>query len=161
MSKLPVTVIMLTLNEEYNLPGAIESAKDWAEDIFVLDSLSTDKTVDIALEHDVHIVQRPFTNFGDQWNFALERLPIKTPWTFKVDPDERVTPQLVDEMRELLEGKPSCCGYVIDRRLWFMGKPLHVLSANFQIQMASKPRRSTGLIQPWHASMFLSTIITI
>ena len=101
---------MLTLNEEYNLPGAIESVKDWAEEMFIVDSCSTDRTVDIALEHGVQIVQRPFTNFGDQWNFALERLPIKTPWTMKLDPDERVTPELIDEMRELFEGKPDCYG---------------------------------------------------
>ena len=101
MCKLPITVIMLTLNEEYNLLGAIESIKDWAEDIFIVDSCSTDRTVDIALEHGVQIVQQPFTNFGDQWNFALERLPIKTSWTFKLDPDERLSTNLIDEIQEL------------------------------------------------------------
>ena len=128
MHKIPVTVIMLSLNEEYNLPGAIESVKDWAEEIFIVDSCSTDRTVDIALEHGVQIIQRSFTNFGAQWNFALERLPIKTDWTMKIDPDERVSPALIDELRELFGGKPDCYGYVMDRRLWFMGKPLHVLA---------------------------------
>lgn len=146
MQKLPVTVIMLTLNEEFNLPGAIESVKDWAEEIFIVDSCSTDKTVDIALEHEVKIVQRPFTNFGDQWNFALERLPIKTDWTFKLDPDERVTPQLVDEMRELLGGKPLHSGYVIGRRLWFMGKPLHVLAPVLRLWRTGKCRFSDVLV---------------
>ena len=146
MQKLPVTVIMLTLNEEYNLPGAIENLKDWAQQVFIVDSCSTDKTVDIALDHGVNVVQRPFTNFGDQWNFALKRLPIKTPWTFKLDPDERVTPQLVDEMRKLLEGKPSCCGYVIDRRLWFMGKPLHVLAPVLRLWRTGKCRFSDVLV---------------
>lgn len=140
MQKLPVTIIMLSLNEEYNLPGAIENVKDWAEDIFIVDSCSTDKTVDIALEHGVHIVQRPFTNFGDQWNFALERLPIKTPWTFKLDPDERLTTELIDEMRELLEGEPRHSGYIMDRRLWFMGKPLHVLAPVLRLWRTGKCR---------------------
>lgn len=146
MQKLPVTVIMLTLNEEHNLPGAIENIKDWAEDIFIVDSLSTDKTVDIALDHEVNIVQLPFTNFGDQWNFALDRLPIKTEWTFKLDPDERLTPELIDEMRELLEGEPCHSGYVMDRRLWFMGKPLHVLAPVLRLWRTGKCRFSDVIV---------------
>lgn len=146
MRKIPVTVIMLTLNEEYNLPGAIINIKDWAEDIFIVDSCSTDKTVDIAHEHEVKIIQRPFTNFGDQWNFALDRLPIKTPWTFKLDPDERLTPALVDEIRKLLEGEPECSGYSMDRRLWFMGKPLHVLASVLRLWRTGKCSFSDVLV---------------
>jgi len=66
MSKLPITVIILTLNEEFNLPDAIENVKNWAEEIFIVDSCSTDRTVDIALEHGVGIVQRPFINIGEK-----------------------------------------------------------------------------------------------
>lgn len=146
MEKLPVTVIMLTLNEEYNLPGAIENVKDWAEEIFIVDSCSTDKTVDIALEHSVYIVQRPFTNFGDQWNFALEKLPIKTPWTFKLDPDERLSAELINEMRKLFKGKQEYCGYWMDRRLWFMGKPLHVLAPVLRLWRTGKCRFSDVLV---------------
>jgi glycosyltransferase involved in cell wall biosynthesis len=149
MTKLPITVIMLTLNEEYNLPGAIENVKDWVEEIFIVDSCSTDKTVDIALEHEVKIVQRPFTNFGDQWNFALERLPIKTPWTFKLDPDERLTPELMDEMRQLLEGEPRYSGYTMDRRLWFMGKPLHVLAPVLRLWRTGTCRFSDVLVNEY------------
>ena len=58
METIPVTIIMLTLNEEYNLPGSIENVKDWAEEIFVVDSCSNDSTVDIALKHGIRIVQR-------------------------------------------------------------------------------------------------------
>lgn len=145
-AKIPVSVIMLAFNEEFHLPGAIENVKGWAKEIFIVDSCSTDKTVDIALEHGVHIVQRPFTNFGDQWNFALERLPIKTPWTFKLDPDERLTPELIEEIRELLNGVPSCCGYIMDRRLWFMGKPLHVLAPVLRLWRTGTCRFSDVLV---------------
>ncbi len=145
-TKLPITVIMLTLNEEYHLPGAIENVKDWAEEIFVVDSLSTDRTVDIALEHGVNIVQRPFSNFGDQWNFALEKLPIKTSWTFKLDPDERLSPELKSEIRELIEGNPKHMGYEIDRRLWFMGKPLHVLAPVLRLWRTGKCRFSDVIV---------------
>lgn len=146
MCKLPVTVIMLTLNEEFHLPDAIDNVKNWAEDIFIVDSCSSDRTVDIAIENGVNIVQRPFTNFGDQWNFALERLPIKTPWTFKLDPDERITPELIDEMRELLGGEPTYSGYVMDRRLWFMGKPLHVFAPVLRLWHTGKCRFSDVLV---------------
>lgn len=125
MGKLPVTAILLTLNEEENLPRALESLVKWAEDIFLVDSLSTDRTVEIALERSVSIVQRPFTDFGDQWNWALRRLPIHTPWTIKVDPDELLSDDLVAEVERLLAGEPEHAAYELRRRLWFMGKPLN------------------------------------
>ena len=137
---------MLTLNEEFHLPGAIENVKDWAEEIFIVDSLSTDRTVDIALEHGVKIVQRPFTNFGDQWNFALEKLPINTAWTFKLDPDERLSPELKSEIRALLEGRHQHVGYEMDRRLWFMGKPLHVLAPVLRLWRTGKCRFSDVIV---------------
>jgi glycosyltransferase involved in cell wall biosynthesis len=125
---LPITVISLTLNEEYHLPGIIQNVKPWAEEMFIVDSCSTDRTVDIALKQRVKIIQRRFTNFGDQWNFAIERLPIKTQWTMKLDPDERVTAELMEEIGGVAKSENLCDGYWIPRRLWFMGKPLSVFT---------------------------------
>ncbi len=110
------------------MPGAIENVKPWAEEILIVDSCSTDRTVDIALEQGVKIVQRPFVNFGDQWNFAVGKLPIETQWTMKLDPDERVTPELVEEIGEVTQTPKAYDGYWIPRRLWFMGKPLRILT---------------------------------
>jgi len=146
MNKLPVTIIMLTLNEEHHLQDAIGNVKPWTEEIFIVDSCSTDKTVDIALEHEVKIVQRPFTNFGDQWNFAIERLPIKTPWTMKLDPDERITPELVEEMRRAIQSKNACDGYWIPRRLWFMGNPLHIKQDVLRLWKTGKCRFSDVIV---------------
>lgn len=126
VKKLPVTVIILTLNEEDNLAGAIESVKEWAQEIFIVDSLSTDKTVDVALEQGVNIVQHPFINYGDQWGWALERLPIRTAWILKLDADERVSPSLAQEFRDCLENEPKEDGFIVRIRLWFLRKPLHV-----------------------------------
>jgi glycosyltransferase involved in cell wall biosynthesis len=125
MKKLPISVIMLTLNEEFHLEKAIENVKPWASEIFILDSGSTDRTVDIALEHGVNIAQRRFTNYGDQWNFAIENFPVSAPWTMKLDPDERITAALVDEMARVTQLSNAASGYTIPIRLWFMGKPLH------------------------------------
>jgi glycosyltransferase involved in cell wall biosynthesis len=124
--KLPISIIMLTLNEASNLPGAIENVQSWAQEIFIVDSLSSDCTVDLALERGVKVVQRPFTNFGDQWNFALEKLPVTTPWTCKLDPDERFSNPLVEEIARSVHSENSKEGFGFRRRLWFMGKPMNI-----------------------------------
>ena len=124
MYRLPVSVIMLTLNVDYHLAEAIKNIKPWSSGIFILDSCSTDRTVDIALQHGVNIAQRRFTNFGDQWNFALEHFPVTTPWTMKLDPDERVTPKLMEEIGQAIQCPDSASGYDVPIRAWFMGKPL-------------------------------------
>ena len=69
----------------------------WAQEVFLVDSFSSDDTVDIVLKYDVHVVQRRFRGFGNQWNFALEKLPITAPWAMKLDPDERLTNRLKRE----------------------------------------------------------------
>jgi len=125
MKKVPVAVIILTLNEEFHLPDLLDNVKNWAEEIFIVDSCSTDRTVDIALEYGVNIVQRPFTNYGDQWNFALERLPIKTPWVMKLDADERVSDDLKREVADRISNNPVENAFSVPVRLWFMGKSLH------------------------------------
>jgi len=90
----PVAVVMITLNESHNMEAVLKNLEGWAQEIFVVDSFSRDDTVDIALRHGAHVVQRRFQGFGDQWNFALENMPISAPWTMKLDPDERLTNEL-------------------------------------------------------------------
>ena len=90
-----------------------------------MDSYSSDNTIDIALRFGVNIVQREFKNFGDQWNFALDHLPIKAPWTIKLDPDERINPTLKREIiNKILTDDAS--GISFDLNLWFMGKPIGI-----------------------------------
>lgn len=125
MSKAPVAVVMLSLNEEHNMRAVLENIVPWAQEVFLVDSYSSDATVDIALEFGVHVVQREFRGFGDQWNFAIRELPITAPWTMKLDPDERLEIELKQNIeRELTEKKTA--GMRFSRRLWFMGKPLTV-----------------------------------
>ena len=69
-----IAVVMITLNEAHNLDDALDSLEGWADEVFIVDSYSADNTVDIALRRGVHIVQRAFQGFGDQWNFALDEL---------------------------------------------------------------------------------------
>ncbi|KXK15643.1 MAG: glycosyl transferase family 2 [Armatimonadetes bacterium OLB18] len=122
---VPVAVVMISLNEGHNMEEVLRNLAGWAQQVFLVDSYSADETVDIALRHGVHVVQRRFRGFGDQWNFALRELPITSPWTMKLDPDERLTPELKWSIESALRRGDLGAG-VITRRLWFMGRPLPV-----------------------------------
>lgn len=122
---VPVAVIMITLNEAHNIEDVFRNIQGWAQEIFLVDSYSSDNTVDIALRHGVHVVQRRFRGFGDQWNFALRELPITAPWTMKLDPDERLTELLKQQITNRIQSE-GCDGFYLRRRLWFMGRPLPV-----------------------------------
>lgn len=121
----PVAVVMISLNEAHNMEAVLKNLAGWAQEVFLVDSCSADETVSIALRHGVHVVQRGFKGFGDQWNFALNELPITAPWTMKLDPDERITDELKVSIKRMTGGG-NHDGIVIQRRLWFMGAVLPV-----------------------------------
>jgi len=116
---------MITLNEAHNMEAVLSNLKGWAQEVFLVDSYSADDTVDIALRHGVHVVQRRFRGFGDQWNFALRELPITAPWTMKLDPDERLSDVLKRNLANAMQ-RGEADGFTMQRRLWFMGRPLPV-----------------------------------
>ena len=115
----PIAVVMISLNESHNMVGVLDNLAGFASEIFLVDSYSVDNTVDIALSRGVRVVQRRFQGFGDQWNFALETLPITAPWTMKLDPDERLSDDLKRSIRAAIEGS-GADALVVRRRLWFM-----------------------------------------
>ena len=121
----PVAVVMISLNEAHNMEAVLENLRGWAQEVFLVDSYSADDTVDIALRHGVHVVQRRFGGFGDQWNFALRELPITAPWTMKLDPDERVTDALKSEIQTAI-ATDRATGFTCSIRLFFMEKGLPV-----------------------------------
>lgn len=123
--KAPVAVVLISLNEGHNMRAVLENITGWAQEVFLVDSCSQDRTIDIALEFGVHVVQRNFRGFGDQWNFALNELPIRAPWTMKLDPDERLTDELKDSI-EMIIADNYANGITLQRRLWFMGRVLPV-----------------------------------
>ena len=124
----PVAVVMIALNEAHNMQAALQNLQGWAQQVFLVDSYSSDDTVGIALEHGVHVVQRAFRGFGDQWNFALRELPITAPWTMKLDPDERLTEELKHQIASAILSDDAD-GLSFDLRLWFMTRPLPVKHA--------------------------------
>ncbi len=121
----PVAVVLIALNEAHNMQAVLDNLRGWAQEVFLVDSYSSDSTVQIALDNGVRVVQRSFRGFGDQWNFAMTRLPIAAPWTMKLDPDERLTLKLKRQI-EAAVAAGDAEGLSCDRRIWFMTRPLPV-----------------------------------
>lgn len=115
----PVSVLVPTLDEELNLPACLASL-GWADEIFVVDSFSRDRTVEIARAAGAHVLQHPFENYSRQKNWALDNLPFRNDWVLIVDADERVPPDLRDEIVASLPSSPFH-GYYLNRRFIFLG----------------------------------------
>lgn len=90
----PLTVIVLTFNEERNLRACLESVNTWASQIFVVDSGSTDATRDMAVRCGAEVVVHPFESHAQQWKWALTALPLHTDWVLALDADQIVSPRL-------------------------------------------------------------------
>jgi ubiquinone/menaquinone biosynthesis C-methylase UbiE len=117
-----VAVVILTLNEEDNLPSALESVSGWARETFVVDSFSKDRTVEIASEAGCVVIQHPFVDHASQRNFAIHALPYTASWILFLDADERLTPELKTEISRVLASAPAENGYYIKRRMYWMGR---------------------------------------
>lgn len=118
-----LSIIVLTHQEEMNLPHLLESIRGLDAELFVVDSGSTDETRAIASSFGAHVVEHPFENHAAQLNWALKSLPVKTPWVMRLDADERVTPELVDELHRLLPNiSNNVAGLMMKRRVYFWGK---------------------------------------
>ncbi|MEM1255551.1 MAG: glycosyltransferase family 2 protein [Cyanobacteria bacterium P01_H01_bin.21] len=117
-----LSVIILTKNEEKNLTHCLESLRNLFADIYIVDSESSDSTRDIADSFGCQFFEHPFESHAAQINWALENLPISTPWVMRLDADERLTPELVKELKEVLATSPkNVAGYQVKRRVFFMG----------------------------------------
>jgi glycosyltransferase involved in cell wall biosynthesis len=95
-----ISIFIQTLNEEQNLPGLLESVS-WADDIVVLDSLSTDRTREISEAAGARWFERAYDGRGNHQNWAMENIEFKHRWVFYLDADERMTPELRAEIEEI------------------------------------------------------------
>ena len=118
-----LSVMILTHNEERNLPDCLSSLKGLDCEIFVVDSGSTDRTAEIARAAGAHVTTHEFENYARQRNWAQEHLPIRSDWVLHLDADERLTPELVGELRQVLETPPpGVDGFLLRKRTVFMGR---------------------------------------
>ncbi|HYQ73039.1 MAG TPA: glycosyltransferase, partial [Gammaproteobacteria bacterium] len=88
-----VSILILTKNEEKDLPGCLESVS-WSDDIHVYDSFSTDRTVEIAERFGARVTKREFDNWAAHQNWGLQNIRFRYPWVFYIDADERINMEL-------------------------------------------------------------------
>ena len=116
----PVSVVILTLNEESHLPACLTSLAG-VDDIVVLDSGSTDRTAEIAAAAGARVVVNPFFDFATQRNFAHDKIAFRHPWVFHLDADEKMMPELLAECAALPADAPLD-GYYVAPRMMFHGR---------------------------------------
>lgn len=119
--KLPVSVLIPARNEELNLPACLESVAR-ADEVFVVDSQSSDRSVEIAESYGAQVVQFHFNGrHPKKKNWSLENLPFRNEWVLIVDCDERITPELWDEIAAAIQN-PQFSGYYLNRKVFFLGQ---------------------------------------
>ena len=121
MARPPVTVIIHTLNEIENIEDCVRSV-EWADEVYLVDSFSTDATVELVRQKfpRVRIEQREYLGAASQKNYAIDLATHD--WIFVIDADERVTPELRDELLRTLDGRLDHWAYSVGRRNFMLGK---------------------------------------
>ncbi len=124
MIHLPITAIILTFNEERNIKDCLEAVSKLTNDIIVVDSGSTDRTIEIAKQYNVKIYTNPFQNYAIQRNWALKNVEINNEWILNIDADHRLTEEFVLELQyHFNKGiSQNIKGFMASRRTMFMNK---------------------------------------
>jgi len=136
---MSVSVLVLTRNEEHDLPRCLDAVR-WCDDVVVVDDLSTDRTVQIAEEFGARVVQRPFDTFAAQRNFALDNVSFKHDWIFHLDADEILTPGLRFEI-EAVVSDGHYQAFRVPSKTFFMGKWLRHAATYpvYQVRLGRNP----------------------
>ncbi len=124
MKKIPISAIILTYNEEKNIEKCLKSIYEWVDEIFIVDSFSNDRTVEIAKKYTDKIYKHEFINYSEQRNWAQENLPIKNEFVFHIDADEWVSGKLKEELFEIFEKGDfkKYDGFLISRKTIFYNR---------------------------------------
>jgi glycosyltransferase involved in cell wall biosynthesis len=115
-----ISAVLITFNEEENIEPALQSLEGIASEIIVVDSHSSDKTAKIARKYTDLVFERTWTNFGDQKNFGNSHA--SHPWILSLDADERLSPELREELCALKEKEPECAGFSLPRKVRYLGR---------------------------------------
>jgi len=114
-----LSVVIICKNEEANIRDCLESVK-WADEIVVVDSGSTDRTLEIAREYTGRIIHHDWAGYGAQKEFALRQAT--GDWILSLDADERVSPELAEEIRSAIAGAADVAGFSMPRRTFYLGR---------------------------------------
>ena len=136
---MPVSILILTLNEEQNLSACLDAIA-WCDDIVIIDSFSSDHTMEIAGQTNARIFQRKFDNFAGQRNFALENIDFKHEWTFHLDADEIFTEALHGEIEQAI-ANPAFDAWHVPSKMMFLGKWLRYsgMYPSYQVRLTRGP----------------------
>jgi glycosyltransferase involved in cell wall biosynthesis len=123
---MPFSVVILTFNAEATIGATLASAVAVSDDVHIVDSFSTDRTLEIARAAGARVVQHEFGNYGAQRNWAIATLNLRHEWELHLDADERLSPELAAELPRLTGAHQSdnLVGYYIPRLVHFHGRPL-------------------------------------
>ncbi len=119
MTRPTISAVVICFNEEAAIRDCLESVK-WCDEIVVVDSNSTDRTVEIAREYSPKLIQRPWPGYIAQKNFALEQAT--KDWAFSIDADERCTPELRADIERALAASEGVNGYRVKRHVHYLGR---------------------------------------
>ena len=158
MQTCPIAVIIVTFNEESNLPNALSSVSNWAEQVFVVDSFSTDKTTDIAKAHGAKVYQNPFISVGEQRNWSLKNLPITEGWVLFIDGDEYLSEEIKLEISTATRaaGK-DVHGFYTQIKFMYLGRWLR--NGDLYMNLIRLIRKDKGIYidtDGWHEKMNVS-----
>jgi glycosyltransferase involved in cell wall biosynthesis len=124
--RAPICILFTVKNEEVNLPYSLASVMEWAEEVFVLDSGSTDRTREIVEQFGASFYYEAWKGYAAQKNWALDNLPINSPWVFILDADEVITPALREELiRVASQNNCEENGFYVNRYFIFLEKRIH------------------------------------
>jgi glycosyltransferase involved in cell wall biosynthesis len=137
---MTLSVVILTFNSEATIGATLASARRVSDDVHVVDSGSTDRTLAIAEQHGARIVSHPFESYGAQRNWAIDNLPLRHGWELHLDADERLSEKLIDAIEDVRRrGFPGpAVGYFVPRLVHFLGRPI----------------RHGGMYPIWHMRLF-------
>ncbi len=120
-----IAALILTKNEEKHIARCIRSLKDVCEEIWVIDSFSTDKTVEIARDLGARVCQHKWTNYATQFNYGLNRCSIRSEWIWRIDADEFLEGSIGHAVKDALAACDNAVnGVYVRKRIDFMGRPL-------------------------------------
>jgi glycosyltransferase involved in cell wall biosynthesis len=115
-----ISAVIITFNEEKRLEPALKSLAGLVSEIVVVDSFSTDSTVKLAKKYTNKVFQRKWIDYTDQKNYANTRTSF--PWILSLDADERISPELREEILEIKNEEPECDGFSIPRQVYYLGR---------------------------------------
>jgi glycosyltransferase involved in cell wall biosynthesis len=136
---MSISVIILSFNSERGIAETLRAAFQVSDDIHVVDSFSSDRTLEIVAGSKAHLVQHGFDNYGAQRNWAIDHLPLKYGWELHLDADERPDAELIEQINGLKDNfPPDIHGYYVPRLVYFMGRPI----------------KHGGMFPIWHLRLF-------